>query len=148
MMADRTFVARHPQPRPARIPTTAATFALVGGPLAWFIGLCANFWLASWSCFPKDQRGITPIEGIGWSWPAMLAVWAAAMLVALLALLASWRLLRDTKEARERDYYHVIEDGDGRLAFLSLWGLLLSGGALLTLSLTVVAFVVLPRCGG
>ncbi len=78
----------------------------------------------------------------------MLAIWSACILVAVLALITSWRLFRDTKQARERAYYHLIEDGDGRLAFLALWGMLLSGGALLTLIIDVVAFMVLPRCGG
>ncbi len=148
MTADRNYVSGHPQPQPAAIPPAAATFALLGGPLAWFIELCADYWLASWSCFPKDQRGATPLEGVGWSGPTMLAIWSACMLVAVLALVTSWRLFRDTRQARERDYYHLIEDGDGRLAFLALWGMLLSGGALLTLIIDVVAFVVLPRCGG
>ena len=148
MTADRTELARHPQPRPARIPVAAATFGLIGGPIAWFVELCASYWLASWSCFPKDHRGVTPLEGVDWSWPTMLALWGACLVVAALALLTSWRLFRDTRQARERDYYHLIEDGDGRLAFLALWGMLLSGGALLTLAFDVVAFVVLPRCGG
>jgi hypothetical protein len=139
---------RHPQPRSARIPVGAAAFALSGGPVAWFIQLCANFWMASWSCFPTDHRGIKPIAGIDWSWPSMLALWAASMLIAVLALLTSWRLFKETREGRDRDYYHLIEDGDGRLAFLAFWGVLFSGGALLTLIFNVVAFVVLPRCAG
>jgi len=150
MMADRTYITRHPQPRPVRMPMAATTFGLVGGPLAWFVELCANYWLASWSCFPKDHRGVTPLEGVGWSSPAMFALWAACLAVAALALLTSWRLFTDTtREARERDYYHrLIEDGEGRRAFLALWGMLLSGGALLTLLFDIAAFVVLPRCGG
>jgi hypothetical protein len=131
----------------------AATFGLVGGPLAWFVELCADYGLSSWSCFPKDHRGLTPIEGTSWSWPTMLGLWTACMLVAALALLTSWRLFHGTREARDKDYYHLIEDGliedgDGRLAFLALWGMLLSGGALVTLIADVVAFTVLPRCAG
>jgi len=120
----------------------------MAGPLAWFIELCSNYGLASWSCFPKEYRGITPIEGAAWSGPTIIGLWIACIVVALLALLTSWRLFRGTREAREKDYYHLIEDGDGRLAFLALWGMLLSGGALITLIADVVAFVVLPRCAG
>jgi hypothetical protein len=130
------------------MPIAAVTFGLIGGPLAWFVELCTNYWLASWSCFPTDRRGVTPLAGVGWSWPTMLASWAVCMLVAALAVLTSWRLFRGTSQARQRDYYHLIEDGDGRLAFLALWGMLLSGGALLTMILDIVAFVVLPRCAG
>jgi hypothetical protein len=130
------------------VPLLATAFALLGGPIAWFVQLCADYGLASWSCFPRDHRDTTPIEGVGWSGPTMVALWCACILIAVLATLTAWRLFRQTREGRERDYYHLIEDGDGRLAVLGLWGLLLSGGALLTLVIDVVAFVVLPRCGG
>lgn len=148
MNPDRGTVAEHPQPQPARIPMLAAAFGLLGGPLAWFIELCGDYGISSWSCFPKDHRGLTPIEGGGWSWPTMLALWSACILIAVLATLTSWRLFRNTRQARQKDYSHLIEDGDGRLAFLALWGLLLSGGAAVTLIVDIVAFVVLPRCAG
>jgi len=148
MTPDHIRPSAHPQPTQARIPLLAVAFGLLGGPLAWFLELCADYGLTSWSCFPKDHRGTTPIEGVGWSGPTMLALWGASVLIAGLALLTSWRVFRQTRAARDKDYYHLVEDGDGRLAFLALWGMLLNGGALITIALDVVAFAVLPRCGG
>jgi hypothetical protein len=78
----------------------------------------------------------------------MIGLWCACIVIAALSLLTGWRLFRETRQVREQDYYHLIEDGSGRLAVLALWGMLLSGGALVTLIVDVVAFVVLPRCGG
>ena len=148
MMADRVSVTRQPQPRRAPIPAFTTAFGLLGGPLAWFLQLCAGYGLASWSCFPKDQRGLLPIEGAAWSWPTVIALSSASVLLALASLFASWRLFQQTREARERDLYHVIEDGDGCIAFLGLWGILLGGGFAVTTLLNLVAFVVLPRCAG
>ena len=139
---------QHPQPQPARIPPFTTAFGLLGGPFAWFVLLCAGYGLASWSCFPKDHRGVAPIEGVDWSWPTMVGLLAVCVIIASLSLLASWRVLQQTRQARERDYYHVIEDGDGRLAFLALWGVLLGAGFAITTLLNVIAYVVLPRCGG
>lgn len=148
MTPDRTYSTEHPQPAAARVPLLAVAFGLIGGPLAWFLELCADYALTSWSCFPKDHRGVTPIEGVGWSGPTMLALWAAGILIAALAWLTSWRLFRQARPANRQSYDHLIEYGDGRLGFLALWGVLLSGGALITIVLDVVAFAVLPRCGG
>jgi hypothetical protein len=148
MTPDHTYPAGHPQPTPARIPMLAAAFGLVGGPLAWFLELCGDYSLTSWSCFPKDHRGVTPLEGVGWSGPMMIGLWGASILIAALAFLTSWRLFRNTRAARDKDYYPLLEDGDGRVAVLALWGMLLSGGAVVTIAVDVVAFTVLPRCGG
>ena len=148
MTPDRIYVSEHPQPSEARVPMLAAGFGLLGGPLAWFLQLCGDYSLVSWSCFPKDHRGSMPVEGVGWSGPMTLALWCVCILIAALAFLTSWRLFRQTRQAQAKDYYHLLEDGDGRLAFLALWGMLLSGGAVITIVLDVVAFVVLPRCGG
>jgi hypothetical protein len=138
----------HPQPYPVRMPAFTVAFGLLGGPLAWFLELCAGYGLASWSCFPKDHRGITPIEGVGWTWPTMVGLLAASIVIALLSLMASWRVFQQTREARQRDYYHLIDDGDGRVAFLTLWGVILGAGFAITTLLDVVAYVVLPRCAG
>ncbi len=144
----------HPQPYFVRMPPFMTLFGLLGGPVAWFLVLCAGYGLASWSCFPHDHRGLTPLEGVGWSWPAMVAILIASVLIALLSLFASWRLFQQTREARQRedhqtiDIGHLIEDGDGRMAFLALWGVLLSTGFAITTLLNVVAYVVLPRCAG
>ena len=40
----------------------------------------------------QDHRDVTPIEGVGWSWPLMVALLALSVLVALLSLAASWCL--------------------------------------------------------
>lgn len=149
MKAGPPSVTRAPQPRRVPLPALTTGFGLLGGPLAWFLQLCAGYGLASWSCFPKDQRAVLhPIAGASWSGPTIVALSTASVLIALASLYASWRLFRQAPAARERDLYHVIEDGDDRLAVLGLWGILLGSGFAVATLLNVIPFLVLPRCAG
>lgn len=125
----------------------ASVFGLVGGPLAWFVQMCAGYALASWPCFPKDHRMVSPLAGYAWTSPAMVIALVAGVAVALAALFVSWRELIRTRHANA-DQRHQIESGAGRARFLALWGIFLGGGFALTTVITAFAFVVLPRCAG
>jgi protein-S-isoprenylcysteine O-methyltransferase Ste14 len=122
----------------------AELFGITGGPIAWFVQFCAGYGLASWPCFPKSQRALTPLAGYDWTWPAMIAVLIAGVLVALGALLISLRNYQRTQGAPQRR--ELVDDGASRRHFLALWGIVLGAGFALASLITAVAFVVLPRC--
>jgi len=126
----------------------ASVFGLVGGPLAWFVQMCAGYALASWPCFPKDQRMLVPLAGYAWTSTAMAIALLAGVAIALTALFVSWRAFDRTRRESDGDSPRLSESGAGRARFLALWGILLGGGFALTTVITAFAFVVLPRCAG
>lgn len=139
--------ARESGPRRNQETRFASVFGLVGGPLAWFLQMCASYALASWPCFPKDHRIPAPLAGYAWTSLAMVMALLAGVAIALAALFVSWREFNRTRHASGHGC-HQIENGAGRAGFLALWGMLLGGGFALATGITAFAFVVLPRCAG
>jgi hypothetical protein len=148
MIVQHEALSHHPAPHRDRVALYESLFGVVGGPAAWFIQLCAGYALASWPCFPNSERGVAPLPGYEWTWPAMVVLLAAGVLIAFAAFLVSWRVLRRTQEEGEGGHHALMEIGAGRTRFLALWGVLLGGGFALATIVTAVAFLVLPRCAG
>lgn len=123
-------------------------FAVAGGPAAWFLQFNAGYALASWPCFPDDHRMQLPMDGYAWSFPAMVAVMIAGVVIALAALWVSWRVLQRTHEEASGDHRQLLAAGTGRTRFLALWGIVLGSGFAVASLVTGVAFVFLPRCAG
>jgi hypothetical protein len=144
---DAALASRRAAPR-SRAVNAACVFGLVGGPLGWYVQLCAGYALASWPCFPTDERTVAPIRGYDWTWPAMTVALLAGAAVALAALFVSYQAFRRAQHASSGDQRHLIESGGGRTSFLALWGMLLGAGFALTTLITAIAFVILPRCAG
>ena len=139
------LVARLPPPG-HRDTWLASVFGLLGGPAAWYMQLCAGYALASGPCFPHDVRRPTPLDGFGWTWPALIAILIFGVLVALAACLVSWRLLSRTQHKSSEK--HALEPGIRRTHFLALWGVAYGAGFAAATLVTAVAYIVLPRCAG
>jgi hypothetical protein len=135
-------------PRRDHVTRFASVFGLVGGPLAWFVQMCAGYALASWPCFPKDHRLVAPLARYAWTLPVMVLALVAGVAIALAALFVSWRAFNRARHSNSGDHRHPIESAAGRERFLAIWGMLLGGGFALTTVITAYAFVVLPRCAG
>jgi hypothetical protein len=147
-MTQHTALSQHPAPLRHQVSRSEALFGTFGGPLAWFIQLCAGYALATWPCFPQDHRRLLPQSGYAWSFPLMIALLIAGVLVALAACLVSWRTYARTRDEAGGDHRQLIEVGAGRTRFLALWGMLLGAGFAVATSLTAVAFLLVPRCDG
>jgi hypothetical protein len=148
MNAASTSLSHHPAPLRGQVPKVLLAVCVAAGPLAWFVQLCAGYGLASWACFPHDARRALPLSGWNWTFPAMVALLVLGVIVALAALLVSWRTLERTREEAEGGHHHLMEIGAGRTRFLALWGTVFSAGFAIATLLTVVAFIVVPRCAG
>jgi uncharacterized membrane protein YciS (DUF1049 family) len=148
MTAQDASLTHHPAPQRDRVARVESAFGLIGGPLAWFVQLCAGYALASWPCFPRQERTLAPLLGYGWTWPAMVIALVAGVAIALAALMVSTRIYRRTQNESGTSHRQLIATGAGRTRFLALWGMLLGAGFALTTLLTAIAFMVLPRCAG
>jgi hypothetical protein len=138
----------HPAPQAQRVTPHESLFALLGGPLAWYLQLCAGYALASQPCFRGGLRVTAPPDAAQWTWPAMILAMAAAVTVALLALLISWRAYRRTQSEAPGGAEHLSEMGSGRTRFLALWGMMLGASFAVATAMSAVAFITLPRCAG
>jgi hypothetical protein len=148
MSADHASLSHHPAPQRERASTFASAFGLLGGPLAWFVQLCAGYGLSSWSCFPKDERGLAPLVGVSWSWPTMVVLLVASVVIATAAFFAAYGNFRRTRDEGHGGHAHLMEVGAGRTRFIALWGMLLGAGFAVATVIDAVAFLVLPRCAG
>jgi len=135
-------------PHADRVVRLESFFGLFGGPLAWYLQLCAGYALASQPCFRDGHRMTLPLPALQWTWPAMILAMLAAVAVALLSLLVSWRAFRRIREEPPSGSQHGAEIRAGRTRFLALWGMLLGSAFALAAAMTAVAFITLPRCAG
>ena len=148
MTARHDSLLHHPARHRERVLCYESALGLIGGPLAWFLQLCAGYALASWPCFANDDRTLTPLAGYAWTWPAMVLAMLAGVAIALTSFWISWRAFVRVRDESDGDHRHLMEVGAGRTRFLALWGMLLGGGFALATLVTAVAFLVLPRCAG
>jgi hypothetical protein len=138
----------HPAPQAHRVGSLESLFGILGGPLAWYLQLCAGYALASQPCFRAGVRMTAPLRAAQWTWPAMILSMVAAVAVALLALLISWHAFRRTRPEAQGAAAHLSDMGSGRTRFLALWGVLLGAAFATATAISAAAFITLPRCAG
>ena len=147
-MVNYASLSHHPAPHRDRVSSLESVFGLLGGPGAWFIQLCAGYTLASWPCFPLDERRVLPLRNYDWTLEAIIAVSIGAILIAAASAIVSWNALRRTRDEAKGDHRHLLEVGTGRTRFLAMWGTALGSVFALVSAMTTIAFWVLPRCAG
>src|SRR5512140_3829668 len=81
LMVSQASLSHHPAPQRDRVSSLESLFGLIGGPAAWFIQLCAGYTLASWPCFPMDERRMFPLRNYNWTFAAIVAVSIGAVLL-------------------------------------------------------------------
>jgi len=145
MTRDPYAADRQPPPRAERLSSLTAFFIVFGGPIAWFIQLCAGEMLTSWPCFPSMDRLPEPIAGYHWTRAAAVIVLVLCAIVAIaagLVALSTYRRVSDAERRRPED------PAWGRTCFLALWGTMTGIGFAIATLATLVAFFWLPRCAG
>lgn len=147
-MTSETEFGAHPAPHADRVTLRESVFGLCGGPVAWLLQSSAGYALASEPCFREGVRAMAPPQALEWTWPAMIGVTTAAIVVALLSLWVSWRAFKRTQQEVSGDSRHLMDVGSGRTRFLALWGVLLGGLFAVAAAMTYVAFLTMPRCAG
>jgi hypothetical protein len=140
-------VWRYPRRR-ASVVGIAAVFGVVGGPGAWFLQLCIGDWLANGPCFSGSQRYLVPSHGLAWTWPALVVLLLACVMIALAAFLTSLRIYRTTPSGATVTTTVVPSVNLARVRFMAYWGMIFGAGFCVATLLTAVAFVILPRCAG
>lgn len=148
MSPEHAALTAHPAPHRERVRLLESAFALLGGPAAWIVQLCAGYGFASTPCFHHGVRENAVLQDLGWTSTAMNVVTAVSALVAIGALLMSWTLLKRTRDEMEGDHLDLMEIGAGRTRFFALWGLCLSAGFAVAIFVSALLYAVVPRCAG
>jgi hypothetical protein len=134
----------HPAPHRHRVSTALLAFALLATPAVWGMRLVANYAINSHFCFPGDQHGI---RLPGWAWPTLLGLDLLAIVVAIAAAVIAFGCLRQSRHETNAAYGPLIEIGEGRTRFLSLWGVMIGLGFVLAVGFDLVALWIAPPCG-
>ena len=139
-----THQPHHPAPHRHRATWTLG-FALLAAPMAWLIQTSANYGLSSHACYPAAE----PLHMMtaSWQWPAVLAINIIAILLAAAAALIAFGTWRRTREEAAGDAPEVLEAGEGRTRFLSLWGSLAGAGFTIATLFSLIALMGVPPCG-
>ena len=82
-----------------------------------------------------------------WPWLAVLAITVLAIAVAAAAAVFSFGLWRRTRAEAAGAASDLIEAGEGRTRFLSLWGAMSGAGFAIALLFSLIALFGVPPCG-
>ena len=137
-----------PAPEGDRVGLGQMAFAIIAAPLAWFILVCAGEALADEPCFPYGHRYSAPLAGLEWTWPALIALLSACVLVSIAAIGVAWRTYHATRSEEAHTRAGLLDEGVGRTRFMALWGLLYSVGFCAATLFSLASYIALPRCGG
>lgn len=148
MRSPEASAGQHPAPHAERVSLLESFFGMFAGPLAWLIQLSCGYALASAPCFRSGSPAPMLPPGSRWTWPAMLALTAAAVAVSLVAFFLSLRAFHRTRHETGGDSHHLMESGTGRTRFLALWGMVLGVAFAVAAAITGVAFATVPSCAG
>lgn len=107
----------HPAPHRAHASTSSLSYALAGGPAAWFLHLLVNYGLAERACAAEATLS---------AWSLVVVVDAIAIAIAAGAGAVAYRLFQRTRTEKEGGTHELVEAGEGRTRFLAVCGLLAS----------------------
>jgi hypothetical protein len=149
MTLDDVDSSPHPGPHAVPARRRESWFGLFGGPVAWFAQTCAGTVLASEACYRDGTGAMVPPPHLQWTWPAMILLTAAAVVVALLSVIVSWRALERIRVLAQGDDSGVLIDlAARRTQFLALWGMIFGVGFAIATAFNAFALFTLPQCAG
>ena len=114
------FDVGHPAPHRDQIHHALLVLGLLLAPLAWGAQLLILYAFASNACWPA---GIAPAGAPAWTEWALPLANVIGLVAAALATGLSLRNLRRTRGEHEDQAGGMMDKGEGRTRFLSIWGL-------------------------
>jgi hypothetical protein len=140
---------QHPSPARREVGPFRLLFGLLAAPLAWWAEELFSYGVASRLCRMKaagSGQSLTVADS-PWFW-ILLAGTAVIALAGFLVALGNWRRTRGEQRREQSDGgHHLLELGEGRSRFLSMCGMLTSGGFLIAFLFMLANLVLAPLCG-
>jgi len=117
-------------------------FGVIAAPLVWLTQVLLNYGITALACYPAEAPHDVPLYG--WSHAATIAFDAFAILVGIAATVVSygnWQM-----HGRRWPKGHALDVTGERSHFLSVWGLLFSGGFLIAIVFEIIGDMTVPLC--
>jgi hypothetical protein len=137
---DATFDIGHPAPHRGQIGLGLLALSLLAAPVVWSLQLLSIYGFASYACAPGQM------PASGWAHWVLPLVNLAALAVVALATLLSLRNLRHTRQEHEDQTGGMMDAGEGRTRFLSIWGIWMGVLFLLAIAFNTVAVFWVGLC--
>jgi len=123
---------------------SALWFGILAAPLAWSAEELVGYFIASRVCNMKSSVGSMSVALTTSPWFAGLSfVTYVVAFAGLWIAIANWRR---TREEQRGSGHHLLELGEGRTRFMSMWGLLTSIAAVIGLVFITTQMVAAPLC--
>jgi hypothetical protein len=140
---DASFDIGHPAPHRGQVGTGALAFTLLAAPVAWSLQLLLIYGFASHFCGPEPVPASNP-DWLLWLLPV---VNVAALGLAALAIWLSLRHLQRTRSEQADQSGGIMDAGEGRTRFLSVWGVWIGIVFLLAIAFNTISVFWTGLCG-
>ncbi len=147
-----TMQIEHPAPARGQAHLGVLLFGLMGAPVTWAAHLLANVTIAGRACYSGAELRPPDLAAAHATQTLILAIDAVAALLALAALIVSYRAWRQTRHEQPPQsqdgsaHEHVAEVGEGRTRFIALGGILMSSVFFVAILFDTYAAIVMPEC--
>ena len=136
----------HPAPHRDRVGSFALAFALFGAALAWLAQIFIGPALGGHFCYPSSTPLAAPaIDGL---WTMMLVMDLIAIVIAAVAGGIALRDWRRTYDEQAGSQGHLLDAGEGRTRFLTMWGIMTSLAFIVGLIFSITMLFLVPICNG
>ena len=149
-MADENvnpYEVEEPAPHKHKVVTEILFAALLAAPIAWSLQLLLNYGLASHACFPRETPREAFVSGGSWTTAALIAINLAALVVAILATVASYFIWKEARDEAQGGHAHLIDVGRGRTRFFAIWGVWGGVWFVIQIIFGTIAVFGAPGCG-
>ncbi|MCB8837143.1 hypothetical protein [Aurantimonas sp. VKM B-3413] len=140
------FDIGHPAPDRERTSGGLLLAGFAGGPVAWSLQLLAGAAISGAVCIGGDGARLGTSEA-GWAPFVIVAVNVAAIVIGLASLMISYRGFSRTGRGEPGSAGGVMEAGEGRTRFLSIWAIWTSILFILAILFNAIAFFWTSLCG-
>ena len=141
-----TFDIGHPAPDRGRTSGGLLLVGFLGGPLAWSLQLLAGSGIAGIACIGGDGATVA-VTGVGWAPWVIIVVNVVALVIALGSFFLSYWIFSRTGRGEPTSGDGVMEAGEGRTRFLSIWAIWTNVLFFLAILFNSVAFFWTSLCG-
>ena len=143
----KPYQIEEPAPHKHKVATEILFAALLAAPAAWSLQLLVNYGLASHACFPRDTPRDAFLPGWGWTTAALAAINLTALVIALVATVASYLIWKEARDEAHGGHAHLIDAGRGRTRFFAIWGVWGGLWFVIQIIFGTIAVFGAPGCG-
>ena len=144
MPASFTNRIQHPSPQRRRVGWLRHLIGFLGAPTVWAGQMILSDSFSSYACYPHQA----PLTDPMWQWLplALAATSLASLAIGIFCFFIAWTSWKRSRHETRGASKDVIEIGEGRTRFLSLFSIYSSGIFLVAILFSAIAFLIVSPC--